>query len=57
LQLAGKIDLLPTQVCKNVTESGRIAPRMRQAIDQADADGITDADEYNGDRRCLTLRR
>ena len=28
-----------------------------ETLDRPDANGIADADEYNGDHRCLTFRR
>jgi hypothetical protein len=53
--LSAQLQQLGAQVRKDVAETS-VAARVRQVFDQPHGDGITDADEHNGDCGRLTLR-
>lgn len=56
-QVSGEFHVLSAQVCEYVAKPGDVAARVGEARDKPDADGVANADEQNGNRRRMALRR
>src|SRR5262245_14739739 len=55
--LSGQLDELAAQVQQDVAESGSVAARVRETLDDSNTNRVSDRDEHNRYRRRLALRR